>query len=89
MVGTRDRLRVHRDDRPDRVRSAAGIFSIGSLAMAVAAAENLRALRAKGFTVRKTIDCWTLCIREGLALLHQDRDFDALENELGPRIVHL
>ncbi len=41
------------------------ILPTGSLEMAIAAAENHRSLRTKGFTVRKTIDCWiaTFCIR--------------------------
>jgi predicted nucleic acid-binding protein len=38
---------------------------------------NYRLLRAKGITVRKTIDCLiaTWCIRNSFPLLHADRDF--------------
>jgi predicted nucleic acid-binding protein len=66
------------------------ILPTGSLQMALAAAENHRALRKKGFTLRKTIDCWiaTFCLREGYSLLHRDRDFDPFERELGLRVVH-
>lgn len=65
------------------------VYPTGGIEMAEAAASNYRRLRGKGFTVRKTIDCWiaTFCIREGLALLHRDRDFDPFERELGLRVV--
>jgi predicted nucleic acid-binding protein len=65
------------------------IYATGSIEMATEAARNFRKLRAKGFTVRKTIDCWiaTFCLRGGHELLHRDRDFDAFENELGLRVV--
>jgi predicted nucleic acid-binding protein len=41
------------------------ILPTGSLEIAIAAAENHRLLRSKGFIVRKTLDCWiaTFCIR--------------------------
>ncbi|HEY5055731.1 MAG TPA: PIN domain nuclease [Acidobacteriaceae bacterium] len=66
------------------------IFEIGGTALAIAAAENYRILRAKGITVRKTIDCLiaTFCILHGHALLHRDRDFDPFEEHLGLRVVH-
>lgn len=53
--------------------------------IAVAAARNFRILRAKGVTPRKTIDVLiaTFCIKNGHALLHADRDFDAMEKHLG------
>jgi predicted nucleic acid-binding protein len=59
-------------------------------ALAVAAAENYRALRSKGITVRKTIDCLiaTTCIERGHSLLHRDRDFDGFEEHLGLQVVH-
>jgi hypothetical protein len=65
------------------------VFSTGGMEMAVASAKNFRTLRAKGITVRKTIDCLiaTFCITGGHALLHRDRDFDAFEKHLGLRIV--
>jgi hypothetical protein len=66
------------------------IFETGGLELAVAAAHNYRQLRQRGRTVRKTIDCLiaTFCLREGHALLHVDRDFDAFENQLGLEVVH-
>ena len=65
------------------------IFSTGGVEMAIETARNYQSLRAKGFTVRKTIDCWiaTFCLREGHELLHRDRDFDPFESELGLRVV--
>ena len=66
------------------------VFATGGIEMAVAAAGNYRELRKKGFTVRKTIDCWiaTFCLREGYALLHRDRDFDVFEEVLGLTVIH-
>jgi len=45
---------------------------------AIAAARNYRRLRARGVTVRTTIDMLiaTFCLAEGHELLHCDRDFD-------------
>ena len=53
--------------------------------IAVQAARNYRKLREKGVTIRKTADLFigTFCIEGGHALLHRDRDFDAMEIELG------
>ena len=67
------------------------IFPTGGTGMAVETATNYQKLRAKGFTVRKTIDCWiaTFCLREGHELLHRDRDFDPFESELGLRVVRM
>ncbi|HEV2101384.1 MAG TPA: PIN domain nuclease [Candidatus Acidoferrum sp.] len=65
------------------------VFPTGGVEIAVETALNYQRLRAKGFTVRKTIDCWiaTFCIREGHELLHRDRDFDPFEAQLGLRVV--
>ncbi len=66
------------------------ICDTGGVDLAVAAAANYRFLRARGRTVRKTIDCLiaTYCIREGHSLLHADRDFDPFEDLLGLAVVH-
>jgi predicted nucleic acid-binding protein len=57
--------------------------------IAVQAARNYRILRAKGLTVRKTIDTLiaTRCILDGHELLHSDRDFDPFVEHLGLRVV--
>lgn len=54
-------------------------------ALAPKAAANYRKLRARGVTVRGTIDVIiaTWCIENRVALLHNDRDFDVLQRELG------
>ncbi len=56
---------------------------------AIDSARNYRRLRARGVTVRKTIDVViaTFCIRHGHELLHADRDFDPIEWHLGLRAV--
>lgn len=66
------------------------VFAVGGVGIAVEAAENFRELRKRGFTVRKTIDCWiaTFCIREGHSLLHRVRDYDVFEKHLGLRVIH-
>ena len=55
--------------------------------IAIQAARNCRALRAKGITVRKTIDTViaTRCIASGLTLLYSDRDLDPFVQHLGLR----
>ena len=56
---------------------------------AIQSAVNYRKLRAKGFTVRKTVDCWiaTFCIERRFPLLHNDRDFDPFEQHLGLKVL--
>jgi predicted nucleic acid-binding protein len=53
--------------------------------IAIQAAQNFRILRKKGITVRKTIDVIiaTFCIVNGFELIHNDRDFDPMEEYLG------
>ena len=60
--------------------SALPFRRIGGYDVAVQSAEHYRFLRKSGITVRKTIDVIiaTYCIREGLTLLHDDRDFDPM-----------
>lgn len=57
--------------------------------IAIKAAEHYRTLRKNGITVRKTIDVLiaTFCIAHGYALLHNDRDFDAMEEILGLQVL--
>jgi pentatricopeptide repeat protein len=59
--------------------------TVGGVDVAIAAARNFRSLRAKGVTVRKTIDTLiaTRCIMDGLPLLYSDRDFDPFVEHLG------
>lgn len=66
------------------------VFATGGAHLALAAAANYRALRRRGRTVRATIDCLiaTFCLLNGHTLLHDDRDYDAFEEELGLAVVH-
>jgi predicted nucleic acid-binding protein len=65
------------------------VLELGGQDIAIQAARNFRALRALGFTVRKTVDCViaTHCIENGYDLLHSDRDFDPFVKYLGLRSV--
>lgn len=57
--------------------------------MALQSAENYRALRKKGITIRKTTDVIiaTFCIENALPLLFSDRDFIPFVEKLGLRTV--
>jgi len=61
-----------------------------NLQLAQQSAQNYRALRKKGITVRKTIDCLiaTFCISEEHILLHRDNDYDGFEKHLGLKVMH-
>ena len=65
------------------------IVEIGGRDIAIQAAMNFRYLRGLGVTVRKTIDTLiaTRCIKNGLKLLHDDRDFDPFVKHLGLQVV--
>jgi predicted nucleic acid-binding protein len=66
------------------------VFATGGIRFSVAAAQNYRVLRSRGKTVRKTADCLiaTFCLLHGHMLLHNDRDFDHFEKELGLKVLH-
>jgi predicted nucleic acid-binding protein len=67
------------------------VFTLGGVELAAAAAQNYRVLRARGRTVRKTIDCLiaTFCIRNQHSLLHADHDFEPFEKWLKLQVVHV
>ena len=56
--------------------------------MAIRAAENFQKLRKQGITIRKTMDVLiaTFCLAHDLELLHNDRDYDPMEELLGLRV---
>ena len=58
--------------------------------LAIQSAKNYRALRKKGISVRKTIDCFiaTYCIENGHDLLHSDADYDPFEKYLRLQVIH-
>lgn len=72
-----------------RLLGALELVVLGGADIAIEAARNFRRLRAKGVTVRKTVDTFiaTRCIASNLVLLHNDRDFDPFERHLGLRVV--
>ena len=63
--------------------------NIGGYDIAIQSAENYRRLRKKGITVRKTIDIiiGTFCIAENIPLLHDDRDFEPMEEYLSLKTI--
>ena len=65
------------------------MLQLGGQDIAIKAAQNYRALRKLGITVRKTVDTIiaTHCIERGVRLLHSDRDFDPFETHLGLQVV--
>jgi predicted nucleic acid-binding protein len=72
----------------NRARKLLTSFVIVELAgpdIAIQAARNFRVLRARGITVRKTIDTViaTRCIESAYPLLYSDRDFDPFCKHLG------
>jgi len=86
-------LRGFRDDRgfneARRMLRRLSQVSLCGEELAVEAALNFRKLRARGVTVRGTVDVIiaTRCLEDGLQLLHDDRDFDAFETHLGLQVV--
>lgn len=86
-------LQGFRDDKDfEAARQALGAFAlvqIGGYRIALQAAKNQRLLRARGISVRKTIDglIATKCIDEGFTLLHSDRDFEPFAAHLGLRCI--
>ena len=87
LQGVRDE-RIAKDVERQLLRLE--VFGTGGIEVARDAARNYRALRSRGYTVRKTIDCLiaTFCIREQHSLLHRDRDFDAFEAVLDLSVIH-
>jgi len=72
-------------DQGLRLLGSLTLIEIGGRDIAVQTARNFRALRARGITVRKTIDTLiaTRCIMDGIPLLYSDRDFDPFVTHLG------
>jgi predicted nucleic acid-binding protein len=66
------------------------VFQTGGTDLAIAAAQNYRYLRPRGYTVHKTIDCLiaTFCLLAKHELLHREHDFDCFEKLLGLRVLH-
>jgi predicted nucleic acid-binding protein len=69
--------------------TALTVVELGGQEIAIQAAQNFRALRNLGVTVRKAINTIiaTRCIAGRHDLLHNDRDFDPFVKFLGLRVV--
>lgn len=81
-------FRHERDWRQARaLMESLSVESSGGAALALAAAEHYRGLRAAGVTVRSALDVLvaSFCIDRGYTLLHRDRDFRAFEELRGLR----
>ncbi len=65
------------------------VFAMLGLENAVRSAEHYRALRKRGFTIRKTADVIiaTFCIIEGHSFLFSDKDFTPFVEQFGLREV--
>ncbi len=65
--------------------AALDVIEIAGPAVALEAARNFRRLRARGVTIRKTIDTLiaTRCIADRVPLLFTDRDFQPFVEHLG------
>lgn len=74
-------------DQARRLLTTLEIVKLGGQEIAIQAARNFRSLRARGITVRKTIDTViaTRCIESDYALLFSDRDFAPFVQHLGMR----
>jgi predicted nucleic acid-binding protein len=72
-----------------RLFRLADFVVVGSYRIALEASRNYIALRAKGITIRKTVDTLiaTRCIVDKYELLHNDRDFLPFEDHLGLKCV--
>jgi predicted nucleic acid-binding protein len=65
------------------------VFDMLGQQNAIKCAENFRALRKRGITVRRTVDVViaTYCVERNLPLLFQDRDFLPFVEHMGLRAV--
>lgn len=59
--------------------------------LAIKSAMNYRCLRQIGITIRKTVDVLigTFCIHNNFVLLHNDKDFDPLEEHLKLKVMKI
>ena len=85
-------LRGFRDERALRqarlLLQTLSVEPCGGEDIALAAAEHYRLLRARGITVRSSIDVMiaAFCIERDYLLLHSDRDYDAIAVHRGLRL---
>ena len=71
------------------VMTSLTVFDMLGQKMAIKSADNYRSLRARGITVRRTVDVIiaTYCIEHDLPLLFEDKDFLPFVQNLGLRVA--
>jgi predicted nucleic acid-binding protein len=71
------------------VMTSLTVFDMLGQKMAIKSADNYRSLRARGITVRRTVDVIiaTYCIEQDLPLLFEDKDFLPFVRNLGLRVA--
>ncbi|OYV35969.1 MAG: VapC toxin family PIN domain ribonuclease [Thiomonas sp. 20-64-5] len=71
-----------------KTMTALTVIAIGGEDNALQAAQHDRLLRAMGYTIRRAVDVLqaSYCIDHDYALLHNDTDFDVMENLRGLRV---
>jgi predicted nucleic acid-binding protein len=71
------------------VMTSLTVFDMLGQKMAIKSADNYRSLRARGITVRRTVDVIiaTYCIEHDLPLLFEDKDFLPFVRNLGLRVA--
>lgn len=64
-------------------------FNVLNTEIAYKAAQNYRYLRAKGITIRKSVDCIiaTYCIENDIILLHNDKDFIPFSDNFKLKVI--
>lgn len=69
--------------------SSLEVVNLSNQHLAIKSAENFRALRKIGLTVRKTIDVViaTYCIEKNITLLQSDKDFLPFSQHLGLKVL--
>lgn len=77
----------------DQVKSKLSLldqYALFSPEMVLKCANNYRALRKKGMTIRKTNDVIiaSFCINKNIPLLYSDRDFTPFVQHLGLQTIH-
>ena len=72
-----------------RLMTSLTIYDLLGTTLALKTADNYRALRKRGVTVRKTTDAIiaTFCIESRIPLLYSDRDFDPFVKHLGLKVA--
>jgi predicted nucleic acid-binding protein len=86
LQGCRDDLHAC---KLERALSRLPCFVLGGTERSDRAAANYQSLRTAGITPRKSIDVLiaTFSIEEDIVLLHDDREFDLMVEQLGLRVI--